>query len=234
MNDCTIVVYDASTGVRERELRGHLAPVLSLTFADDPEKKEGDILFSSSADGQVRVWNVALGACLRVLAGHLDATYRVFYSATQHKCWSLAEDGLREWQFDRLTVMGVTGLDGGGNNNVNSDRGGLLSSTATTTMASDAVREFPPMTMNYDRSRGRMWRGEESLGDDDIEEFLAERHPTRSRGWKWSWFGWWRGGRRRPPPRPPKHAPSSSSWREFLQSGRCTLAPANQHAVPPE
>jgi len=102
-----VFVFDADTGALTQRLEGHLDAVTSLVFAS------ATTLFSASADRTIRLWSVSLGACLRVLTGHTDDVLCVQYDFARHALFSSAADGtVREWRFDRLTILGVQGLEG--------------------------------------------------------------------------------------------------------------------------
>jgi len=56
------------------ELPGHTDPVCNLSFSPD-----GRLLASGSFDKTVRLWDVARGACVRVLHEHMKYVYGVFF-----------------------------------------------------------------------------------------------------------------------------------------------------------
>ncbi|KAJ2798752.1 SCF ubiquitin ligase complex subunit cdc4, partial [Coemansia guatemalensis] len=64
--DCTIRVWDVSTGRCLHQLEGHTSKVYTIVL--DPDQHA---IFSGSMDGMIRVWNWDTGACLRILRGHL-------------------------------------------------------------------------------------------------------------------------------------------------------------------
>ncbi|MHC4940009.1 MAG: WD40 repeat domain-containing serine/threonine protein kinase [Planctomycetota bacterium] len=63
--DQTIALWDPTGAEPIRRLRGHAAPLSAVAFSPD-----GTRLASGDGAGSVRVWNVATGACERVLLGH--------------------------------------------------------------------------------------------------------------------------------------------------------------------
>lgn len=70
-DDGVVRLYDAATGARKAELRGHEGPILSVAWS-----KDGARLASASADRTVRVWGLD-GSPPRVLAGHQAAVTSV-------------------------------------------------------------------------------------------------------------------------------------------------------------
>ncbi|KAJ2080254.1 SCF ubiquitin ligase complex subunit cdc4 [Coemansia sp. RSA 988] len=64
--DCTIRVWDVTTGRCLHQLEGHTSKVYTIVL--DPDQHA---IFSGSMDGMIRVWNWDTGACLRILRGHL-------------------------------------------------------------------------------------------------------------------------------------------------------------------
>ncbi|KAJ2557605.1 SCF ubiquitin ligase complex subunit cdc4, partial [Coemansia sp. RSA 1933] len=64
--DCTIRVWDATTGACLQRLEGHTAKVYTIVLDSDMH-----LIMSGSMDGTIRVWDWDTGMCLRVCRGHL-------------------------------------------------------------------------------------------------------------------------------------------------------------------
>lgn len=73
-----VTICDATTGERQRSLRGHTGNVFSVAFHPD-----GVRLASGSRDGSARVWNTTTGAELLALKGLTDVR-RVAFSPDGH------------------------------------------------------------------------------------------------------------------------------------------------------
>ncbi|MGH8023835.1 MAG: protein kinase domain-containing protein, partial [Limisphaerales bacterium] len=67
-----IFLWDAATGAKLGQLKGHSSWVGSLVFWPD-----GKELASASADQTIRVWNVATRQCLNVLRGNRSEVWRL-------------------------------------------------------------------------------------------------------------------------------------------------------------
>lgn len=65
--DHVVSIWDAATGKRFRDLRGHTAEVSGVAFSSN-----GKWLATSGADATVRLWDVATGAELKRFSGHED------------------------------------------------------------------------------------------------------------------------------------------------------------------
>ncbi|KAJ1664240.1 SCF ubiquitin ligase complex subunit cdc4 [Coemansia sp. RSA 1813] len=64
--DCTIRVWDVSTGTCLHRLEGHTAKVYTIVLDTDMH-----LIMSGSMDGTIRVWDWDTGVCLRICRGHL-------------------------------------------------------------------------------------------------------------------------------------------------------------------
>ena len=75
-SDNTVCVYDASTGVKLKELnlKGHTGIVSSVSFASD-----GMQIVSGSSDNSMHVWDVSTGVKLKELKGHTDSITSVAF-----------------------------------------------------------------------------------------------------------------------------------------------------------
>ncbi|QLQ81526.1 hypothetical protein HG537_0F02870 [Torulaspora globosa] len=70
-DDFTIEVTHLSYGPLHR-LVGHTAPVVSVCFND-----KGNLLFSSSMDESIKIWDVLNGAAMRTIAAHSEAVVSI-------------------------------------------------------------------------------------------------------------------------------------------------------------
>ena len=99
---------DAETGALRHRLKGHGAPVRCLAY--DPETGR---LVSGAADRNLRVWDTAMGACLRVLQGHRSEVVALDFEP-QGRLWSLSTSGVRAWsRADPDVLRAHAGLDEG-------------------------------------------------------------------------------------------------------------------------
>ncbi|KAM8967263.1 WD repeat-containing protein 86 [Pelodytes ibericus] len=89
--DCTVKIWEASSGCCYQTLRGHSGAILCTVL--DPSNSE---LFSGSTDHTIRRWNMATGHQLKVFRGHqgsvicLEMVGRHMYSGSADrsvKCW---------------------------------------------------------------------------------------------------------------------------------------------------
>lgn len=74
--DCTIKIWDASTGALEHTLEGHLAGVSTISWSPDSK-----ILASGSDDKSIRLWDVGTGMAHPIpLIGHHNYVYAIAFS----------------------------------------------------------------------------------------------------------------------------------------------------------
>ena len=57
LQDCTLKIWDSTTGTEIRTLAGHSQPIGACAFSPD-----GGSLLSGSWDGSLKIWDVATGA----------------------------------------------------------------------------------------------------------------------------------------------------------------------------
>ncbi|KAL1966087.1 hypothetical protein VTN77DRAFT_4835 [Rasamsonia byssochlamydoides] len=89
LDNAKIHVYDTN-GANQKTLQGHVMGVWAMVPWDD-------ILVSGGCDREVRVWNMATGACLHLLRGH-TSTVRCLKMADQNTAISGSRDTtLRIW-----------------------------------------------------------------------------------------------------------------------------------------
>ncbi|MBE9110032.1 hypothetical protein IQ273_11490 [Nodosilinea sp. LEGE 07298] len=73
--DCTLKLWEASTGTCLQTLEGHTNWVMSVAFSAD-----GQYLASGSADHTLKLWEVATGKCLQTFEGHARGVWSVAFS----------------------------------------------------------------------------------------------------------------------------------------------------------
>jgi predicted NACHT family NTPase len=72
--DCTMKVWDSSSGACLQTLEGHNTTVNSVVFSHDSTR-----LASASKDCTVKIWDADNGACLQTLEGHTVRDLSVFF-----------------------------------------------------------------------------------------------------------------------------------------------------------
>lgn len=99
-----------------RMLIGHSAPVMSISISDSvtlPEYRDNKeiyqpprLLLSSSADGQIRLWNLDTWRCMVIFKGHAGPAWQVQWSPHGHYFATAGRDKvLRIWAQDRVTSL---------------------------------------------------------------------------------------------------------------------------------
>ncbi|XP_030045769.1 WD repeat-containing protein 86 [Microcaecilia unicolor] len=89
--DCTVKVWDVSSGCCYRTLRGHSGAILCLVL-DVPSKE----LFSGSMDYTIRRWNVVTGDQLKVFRGH-QGSIICLEVVSQHLYSGSADRSVKRW-----------------------------------------------------------------------------------------------------------------------------------------
>ncbi|KAJ3126447.1 POC1 centriolar protein A [Nowakowskiella sp. JEL0407] len=74
-NDCTVKLWNVSTGKEVRTLIGHTGPVNDVAI-----DSERNIVVSGSSDNTIKIWNLITGKELRMLTGHRDLVNAVVFS----------------------------------------------------------------------------------------------------------------------------------------------------------
>ncbi len=91
-----VKVWDAATGREVRELKGHAAPVFSLSWRHDSKR-----LATASADHRVKVWDVETGQPIRTLMGHNRRVGGVAFSPNGEHLASASDDQtVKVWNAD--------------------------------------------------------------------------------------------------------------------------------------
>lgn len=78
--DSFAMVWNADTGLCEKTLEGHGAPVHDASFSPDNAN-----IVTASEDGTARIWNAATGQCKWIMRGHTDVVNSATYSP--HSKW---------------------------------------------------------------------------------------------------------------------------------------------------
>lgn len=73
--DCTVRLWEVSTGECLSVFEGHQSWVMSVAFSPD-----GKQLASASADRTIRLWDISTGECQQVLSGHSHGVWSVAFS----------------------------------------------------------------------------------------------------------------------------------------------------------
>ncbi|KAF9129419.1 hypothetical protein BGW39_004186 [Mortierella sp. 14UC] len=103
----TVELGDIFTGKARVTLRGHAAPVSSISYSPD-----GTLVATASEDGTIRTWSTVTGETVQAFSGHDDAVNGVVFSPLGDKLASCSEDWL-VWTWDvksgkRLMLFGRT------------------------------------------------------------------------------------------------------------------------------
>jgi WD40 repeat protein/serine/threonine protein kinase len=91
-DDETVRIWDAMTGREKLPLRGHRAPVLSVSFSRDGRwlVSTGDM--SGKDDGEIKIWDLQTGLEVRTLRGHTGMVYRALFSPDGQRLASASGD----------------------------------------------------------------------------------------------------------------------------------------------
>ncbi|MEM9004625.1 MAG: WD40 repeat domain-containing protein [Cyanobacteria bacterium P01_F01_bin.86] len=92
--DCTVRLWEASSGKLLHIFHGHTNWVRSVVFSPD-----GQMLASGGADQTLRLWDIDSGACLRICQGHSDEVFAIAVSPDGQ--WIATGSGdrtIRLWQ----------------------------------------------------------------------------------------------------------------------------------------
>jgi WD40 repeat protein len=101
-SDYSVIVWDLTTGTRERTLLGHSDDVEDFCFLD------GNLGASVSRDRRILLWNLGTGAIVRVIEGHERDVLSV--CAHGNRLYSSGDDStLRVWDLDDGRPLRVWG-----------------------------------------------------------------------------------------------------------------------------
>ena len=104
-----IVLYDVKTGLLVRNITAFKLPPLGAPWSFKPREHsypvnkiafspKGDVIASCSSDETVRLWDVNIGAHLRVMTGHTDTVYNISFSPDGKIVTSVShDDTVRLW-----------------------------------------------------------------------------------------------------------------------------------------
>ncbi|KAJ6008434.1 hypothetical protein N7540_012410 [Penicillium herquei] len=85
--DCTIKLWDASTGKCQQTLKDHTDSVNSVTFSHDSK-----FLTSGSEDCTIKLWDASTGQCVQTINSHHKAVYSVSFSHDSKLLASASKD----------------------------------------------------------------------------------------------------------------------------------------------
>jgi WD40 repeat protein len=72
--DCTIKLWDVTSGQCLQTLQGHTSGVRTVVFTPD-----GNTLISCSTDSTIRIWDINTGECSKILQGHTSGVWSVAF-----------------------------------------------------------------------------------------------------------------------------------------------------------
>jgi F-box/WD-40 domain protein 7 len=102
------------TGVFKKLFAGHVnrvkAVLHTMAADDEAQPNEDGLLWSGGDDLHIRVWDLRLGSCVRVLVGHTDAVTAL--ALHQSLVWSASLDGtLRAWTLSGTNLHTLLAAD---------------------------------------------------------------------------------------------------------------------------
>ncbi|WP_341528444.1 NB-ARC domain-containing protein [Nostoc sp. UHCC 0302] len=101
-HDHLVRLWDTTTGQCIKTLAGHTNHILAIAFHPLPQPPllsgTGGILVSSSADQNIKLWNIETGECLKTLTEHQATVWSVAFSPNGHMLASGGADQIvRIW-----------------------------------------------------------------------------------------------------------------------------------------
>ncbi|USP79361.1 uncharacterized protein yc1106_06635 [Curvularia clavata] len=85
--DCTIKIWDTSSGTCLQTLKGHINNVMSVAFSHDSSR-----LASASSDKTIKIWDLSSKTCLHTLKGHSSTISSVAFSHDSSQLASASSD----------------------------------------------------------------------------------------------------------------------------------------------
>jgi WD40 repeat protein len=85
--NCSVSLWNASTGERLRTLQGYISSIWSIAFSPD-----GRTLCSGGGDRLIKLWDISTGKCYKTLSGHTGFVWYVVFAKGGKAILSSGED----------------------------------------------------------------------------------------------------------------------------------------------
>jgi WD40 repeat protein len=85
--NCSVSLWNASTGERLRTLQGYISSIWSISFSPD-----GCTLCSGGGDRLIKLWDISTGKCYKTLSGHAGFVWYVTFANGGKAILSSGED----------------------------------------------------------------------------------------------------------------------------------------------
>ena len=85
--NCSVSLWDASTGERLKTLQGYISSIWSIAFSPD-----GYTLCSGGGDRSIKLWDISTGKCYKTLSGHKGFVCYVSFACSGQAILSSGED----------------------------------------------------------------------------------------------------------------------------------------------
>ncbi|WP_019499731.1 NB-ARC domain-containing protein [Pseudanabaena sp. PCC 6802] len=85
--NCSVSLWNASTGERLRTLQGYISTVWSISFSPD-----GRTLCSGGGNRSIELWDISTGKCCKTLTGHAGFVWHVAFANNGRTIVSSSED----------------------------------------------------------------------------------------------------------------------------------------------
>mmetsp|Transcript_10532 Transcript_10532/g.9082 ORF Transcript_10532/g.9082 Transcript_10532/m.9082 type:complete len:178 (+) Transcript_10532:520-1053(+) len=107
--DNMVIVWNAETGEKMGELKGHKQYITSLSWEPMHVRAQPKFLASSSKDATVKIWNVTNHSLHTSLSGHSDSVTKVIWGG-QGYIYSASKDRtIKVWKSDGQLVYDLKG-----------------------------------------------------------------------------------------------------------------------------